>query len=56
MTPLVEDVAGVVRADPEPNEAIGALLGQRSMAKANPCRPELPNFLETNGGVTLGRP
>jgi hypothetical protein len=38
-------------ADPEPNEAIGALLGECSIMKANPCCPKLSNLLETNRGV-----
>ena len=40
-----------MRADPEPNEAIGALFGQCSIMKANPCCPKLSNLLETNRGV-----
>src|SRR6266566_9871755 len=38
-------------ADPEPNEAIGALLDECSIMKANPCCPKLSNLLETNRGV-----
>ena len=41
----------LVAADPEPNEAIGALFGQCSIMKTNPCCPKLSNLLETNRGV-----
>jgi hypothetical protein len=33
-------------------KAIDALLGQRSIAKANPFWPKFPNFLQANEGVT----
>jgi hypothetical protein len=41
----LEAIVLFMRADPEPNEAISALFGERSIAKANPCRPKLSTFL-----------
>jgi hypothetical protein len=49
---LSKFIVRAVRTDPEPNEAIHALLCQRSIAKSNPCRPEWPHFLKANRGVT----
>ena len=47
----LELIVLLVRADPEPNEAIGALFGECSIMKANPCCPELSNLLEANRRV-----
>jgi hypothetical protein len=47
----LEMIVFLVAADPEPNEAIGALFGQCSIMKTNPCCPKLSNLLETNRGV-----
>src|SRR5262249_4057247 len=40
-----------MRADPEPQESVVDLDGERPIVSANPYRPEMSDFLEMEGGV-----